>query len=310
MYDIKEIYKPSNLHETLDIMAGNPEGIIISGGTDVLIRLKERKLKECQLISIHNLKELQGISHNESLNDITIYPGTCFEEIHGNNVIEKYCHCLWQASDEVGSPQIRTVATIGGNVCNGAVSADSAPSLLVLNAELELTNIKHSGLNKEPGAVKFHSRRNVPIGQFFTGPGKTVIEKGKELLTAIKIPAAPGKSGSYYIKFGTRNALEISTLGCAVFVTLNESKSVFEDFRIAFGVAAPTPVRCMQLEGQVKGLPLTRETLKFIGNEVLKEVNPRDSWRASKQLRLQLIRELSQRATEGAVKNAGGAIID
>lgn len=310
MYDIKEIYKPSNLQETLDIMAGNQDGIIISGGTDVLIRLKERKLKECRLISIHNLKELQGISYNESSNDIIIYPGTCFEDIHGNNVIEKYCYCLWQASNEVGSPQIRTVATIGGNVCNGAVSAESAPSLLVMNAELELTNIKHDDVHKGSENVLSHSRRNVPIREFFTGPGKTVLEKGKELLTAINIPVPPDGSGSYYIKFGTRNALEISTLGCAVFVTLNESQNAFEDFRIAFGVAAPTPIRCTQIEGKVKGLPLSRETLKFIGNEVLKEVNPRDSWRASKQLRIQLIRELSQRATEGAVKNAGGAIID
>lgn len=296
MYDIKEIYQPSNLSETLNLMASNQDGIVISGGTDVLIRLRERKLKECKLISIHKLKELQGISYNDSLNDMIIYPGTCFEEIHSNTMVEKNCHCLWQAANEVGSPQIRTVATIGGNVCNGAVSADSAPSLLVLNAELELTMA--------------HSKRSVPIREFFTGPGKTVLEKGKELLTAIKIPAVPERSGSYYIKFGARNALEISTLGCAVFVTLNESKDVFEDFRIAFGVAAPTPIRCTQIEERVKGLPLTRETLKFIGNEVLKEVNPRDSWRASKQLRIQLIRELSQRAAEGAVRNAGGAIID
>lgn len=313
MYDIKEIYQPSSLDEALDMMAAHQDSIIISGGTDVLIRMRERKVKECKLISIHRMKELKGISFNE-VNGITIYPGTCFDEIHESDMIEKNCHCLWQASDEVGSPQIRAVATIGGNICNGAVSADSAPSLLVLNAELELTNINQADIgneeNMKPGPVMHHAKRYVDIRQFYTGPGKTVLKSGCELLTAIHIPPVPEGSGSHYIKYGKRNALEISTLGCAVFITLDDSKREIQDFRIAFGVAAPTPIRCPGIESAVLGRPLTKETLKFIGEQVLLEVNPRDSWRASRQLRLQLVRELSQRATEKAVENAGGVFID
>lgn len=315
MYDIKEIYQPSSLFEALEIMAGNQDGIIISGGTDVLIRMRERKIKECKLISIHRLKELQGISYHDTNGDITIFPGTCFEEIHNSTVMEKHCHCLWQAAEEVGSPQIRTVATIGGNVCNGAVSADSAPSLLVLEAELELTNTKYAdimdvSLPHHHGPDQLHSRRVVSVKDFYVGPGKTVLDQGNELLTAIRIPAVPENSGSFYIKYGKRNALEISTLGCGAYVALDRGKRKILELRISFGVAAPVPIRCPVAEELAAGRPLTRETVDLIGEQVLSEVNPRDSWRASRQLRLQLVRELSRRALVGAVENAGGVIID
>ncbi|MFR6094527.1 MAG: hypothetical protein ACLUIW_03555 [Dysosmobacter welbionis] len=124
----------------------------------------------------------------------------------------------------------------------------------------------------------------------------------------MRIPIIRPGCGSYYIKYGKRNALEISTLGCAAYVELDAGKKTFREVRIAFGVAAPVPMRCPAVEALVKGLPVDRHTLRLLGDAVGRELFPRDSWRASRELRMQLIRELSQRAVEGAVKQAGGIL--
>lgn len=295
MYDIRQVYQPEDLDQALSLLAEHPDSIVISGGTDVLIKIRDRKWKDCSLLSIHRLAQLQGIRREGE--ELVIGPGTCFDRLHENDLIREHAFCLWQAADQVGSPQIRTVATLGGNICNGAVSADSAPSLLVLNARLELTDTSH--------AV-----RQLDIGAFYTGPGRTALDRKRELLTAVRIPAIRPGCGSYSIKYGKRNALEIAVLGCAAYVELDAEKETFREVRIAFGVAAPVPVRCPEAEAMVKGLPVDRQTLRLLGDAVGRELSPRDSWRASRELRMQLIRELSQRAVEGAVKQAGGVILD
>ena len=293
MYDIRQVYQPKDLGEALSLLAEHPDAIVISGGTDVLIKARERKWKDCSLLSIHRLPQLQGVRREKE--ELVVGPGTCFDQLHETGVIREHAFCLWQAADQVGSPQIRTVATLGGNICNGAVSADSAPPLLVLNARLELTDISQT-------------KRQLDIGAFYTGPGRTALDRKRELLTAVRIPIIRPGCGSYYIKYGKRNALEISTLGCAAYVELDAGKKTFREVRIAFGVAAPVPMRCPAVEALVKGLPVDRHTLRLLGDAVGRELFPRDSWRASRELRMQLIRELSQRAVEGAVKQAGGIL--
>lgn len=296
MYDIKTVLKATSVQDALNLLAENKDAPVINGGTDVLIRMKERKLKDATLVSIQGLDELYGvtISCNGS---IIIGPGTNFTDLAENSIIKEYIPALGYACSQVGSPQIRNVATIGGNICNGAVSADSVPILLALDAVLEITSL--------------NGVRQVPIRQFHTGPGKTVLDKQSELLTRIIIPRESYENhGSNYIKFGQRNAMEISTLGCAVNLSLSDDKRSIKDYRIAFGVASTTPIRCPLLEDRVRGMEIGEELFKTIRREVLNEVNPRDSWRASKELRVQLVKELSRRATNQAIINAGGAVND
>lgn len=296
MYDIKTVLKATSVQNALKLLADNMDAEVINGGTDVLIRMKERKLKDAVLLSIQGLEELYGvmISSNGS---IYIGPGTNFTDLVENSIIQEYIPALGYACSQVGSPQIRNVATIGGNICNGAVSADSVPALLALDAVLEIASL--DGL------------RQVPIRQFHTGPGKTVLDKKRELLTKIIIPKESYENHSAnYIKFGQRNAMEISTLGCAVNLSLSDDKKSIKDYKIAFGVASSTPIRCPLLEERVKGMEIGEELFKIIRKEVLNEVNPRDSWRASKELRVQLVKELSKRATKQAIINAGGAVND
>ena len=203
---------------------------------------------------------------------------------------------LADACNQVGSPQIRSVATIGGNLCNGAVSADSVPSLLVLNAELELTSLEGKRVVK---AVDFH-----------TGPGKTVLETDRELVTGIRIPKASYEGhGGKYLKFGQRNAMEIATLGCAVNCALSPDGTI-RDFAIAFGVAAPRPIRCAKAESLMLGRRPTGALLKELRRAVLLECAPRESWRASLELRTQLIQELAERASRCAIEHAGGNLDD
>lgn len=295
MYDIKNFYQAHSIEDALKVLEKDENAVLIAGGTDVLIKMRKNEYSDCSLVSIHGIKELEGIE-KKSDGTIVIKPGSCFTDITDNEIIKNNIPALGIAVDQVGSPQIRNTATIGGNICNGAVSADSAPMLLALDAILILTDKK--------------GNTAVPLREFYTGPGKT-IRKHEQLLTAIEIKKENYKGfGAHYIKFGQRNAMEISTLGCAANVKLNMDKTKIEELHLAFGVAAPTPIRCVNIEKAVKGLPTTNATFEQIGKGALQETNPRDSWRASKQLRRQLIYELSKRAVAQAIIHAGGQIYD
>ena len=198
-----------------------------------------------------------------------------------------------EAVDQVGGPQVRNTATIGGNICNGATSADSASTMCALNAAVVL---------KGPEGV-----REVPVTEFYTGPGRTV-RKQNEVCTAFKITREnyEGWEG-HYIKYGKRRAMEIATLGCAVRVKLSPDKTVLEDVRLAYGVAAPTPVRCYEAEEALRGKQVSDATIyDLFADKALSQVNPRTSWRASREFRLQLIGELARRALKTSITLAGG----
>lgn len=279
------------MEDAVRALVEDPEAVVISGGSDVLIKIREGKLAGCSLVSIHGIKELEGIRMEED-GTIVIGPATTFSHITNNDIIQKHIPMLGDAVDMAGGPQLRNIGTIGGNVCNGVTSADSASSLCCLDAVLVL---------KGPDGV-----REVPISQWYTGPGRTV-RNHDEVLTAIRIKKENYQGyGGQYIKYGKRNAMEIATLGCAVSVKLTEDKKHIQDLRLAYGVAAPTPIRCHTTEEAVKGMETGEALAQAVGKGALEEVNPRSSWRASREFRLQLVEELGRRAVKQAVINAGG----
>lgn len=291
MYDIGKFYQAADVEDAVRALVEDPEAVVISGGSDVLIKIREGKLAGCSLVSIHGIKELEGIRMEED-GTIVIGPATTFSHITNNDIIQKHIPMLGDAVDMAGGPQLRNIGTIGGNVCNGVTSADSASSLCCLAADLVL---------KGPDGV-----REVPISQWYTGPGRTV-RNHDEVLTAIRIKKENYQGyGGQYIKYGKRNAMEIATLGCAVSVKLTEDKKHIQDLRLAYGVAAPTPIRCHTTEEAVKGMETGEALAQAVGKSALEEVNPRSSWRASREFRLQLVEELGRRAVKQAVINAGG----
>ena len=205
MFDIKSFYEASSVEDAIRALSADPDSLVISGGTDVLIRVREGRDAGKSLVSIHNIPELKGVTMKEN-GDIVIGPATSFSHITNHEIIKKHLNMLGEAVDQVGGPQVRNTATIGGNVCNGATSADSASTLCTLDAVLTLAGPDGS--------------RDVPITEFYTGPGRTV-RRQNEVCTAITIRKEDyeGWEG-HYIKYGKRNAMEIATLGCAVRVKL------------------------------------------------------------------------------------------
>ena len=289
MYDIKTLYEAFTLKEAINLRAQHPEALILAGGSDILIKMREGKLAGAELISIYGVDELRGVSLDAD-GTLRILPLTSFSHITKHPLINKLIPVLGEAVDKVGGPQIRNIGTIGGNICNGVTSADSASTLFAWDAEAELTG--------ENG------KRVLPISEFYLGAGRTDV-RDTELLTAILIrkQSYEGYFG-HYIKYAMRNAMDIATLGCSVNVKLSGDKKTADDVRIAFGVAAPTPVRAKTAEELLKGKPIgSGEILK---TAVLEDINPRTSWRAKKEFRQQLAGELAKRAYEEAIKRAGG----
>ena len=293
MFDISFLYEAKDVKDAIKRLSENPNSEIISGGTDVLIRVREGKDAGMGLVSIHNIQELKGVKR-ESDGSIVIGAGTSFHDITYNEIIQKHIPSLGEAVNTVGGPQVRETGTIGGNICNGATSADSASTMTALQADIVL-----EGPNGE---------RIVNIKDFYTGPGKTVRDRCEVCKCFIIKKENYENYYGYYFKYGKRKSLEIATLGCSVLVKLNSSKDAIEDVKIAYGVAAPTPSRAPSAEEFAKGKKLSENFIDEFGEKALSDMKPRDSWRASKEFREQLIKEMARRSLVNAIRRAGGKI--
>lgn len=293
MYDIKALYEATSVPHAIELLLAHPEAKIIAGGSDVLVQMREGRLAGCELVSIYGLDELRGVTL-EADGTIRIGSLTSFSHITKDLIIQRHIRVLGEAVDQVGGPQIRNIGTIGGNTCNGVTSADSASTLFAWDAEVELTG---------PDGVRL-----LPIQAFYIKAGKVDLRPG-ELQTAILIRRASyeGYQG-HYIKYAMRNAMDIATTGCSVNVKLSGDGTAIEDARIAYGVAGPVPMRAPSAEAAVRGKPVEEATAEAFGKAALMDVNPRTSWRASREFRLQLVEELAKRALRESIRLSGGKI--
>ena len=291
MYDFKSYEKATTIDDALSQLQANPKTRIIAGGTDILIRLREGKKDFEHLVDIHDVEELKKINIKND-GAIEIGSGATFTQIVESKIIQDHVPLLAVAVDSIGGPQIRNMATIGGNICNGVPSADSASSLFAFNAELIIR-----GEN---------SKRVVNIANFYLGPGKVDLAQN-EILTSFVI--TPDNYEGYYghfIKYAMRNAMDIATIGCAALLKMEND--TIKNLRLSYGVAGPVPLRCKKTEKMVKGRKVDQKLLNKIKRCVLDDVNPRTSWRASKEFRLHIIKELSERVIVTAIERAGGKI--
>ncbi len=293
MYDIESLYTATSVDDAVRALAEDPEAIVIAGGTDVLVKIREGKFAGAHLVSIHELHdELDGVALAED-GTVEIGPITWFHHVTTSKVIQDTVPVLGEACDTPGGPQLRVSGTIGGNICNAATSADSASTLYAFGALLDV---------KGPNGV-----RTIPIEEWYAGPGKSTKERN-EILVKIRIPKDhyEGFTGHYF-KYGKRRALEIATMGCCCLVKLSPDKKTVDDIRLAFGVAGPTPMRARSAEEQVRGMAVT-DAVEKIGELAAADTNPRDSWRASKDFRLQLIKEMSKRSFVEAARRGGAEL--
>ena len=295
MYDMKALYEAQSVEDAIRLRLEHPEAQIIAGGSDVLVQMREGKRAGKELISIYILDELRGVSVDEEDN-VRIGSLTSFSHITRDPIIQKYVNVLGEAVDQVGSPQIRNIGTIGGNTCNGVTSADSASTLHAWEAVVELTG--KNGV------------RRLPIKDFYLKAGVVDIraEEG-EIQTAILIPKESYENCfGKYIKYGMRNAMEIASLGCSVNVRLSPDRKYIRRCRIAYGVAGPVPMRVPSAEAVANGSRPTREMIDEFALAVLLDINPRDSWRSSKAFRQHIAVEMARRALTESIERAGGVI--
>lgn len=295
MYDLKALYEAASVEDAIRLRLEHPEAQIIAGGSDVLVQMREGKRAGKELISIYGIDAMRGVSIDEQEN-IRIGSLTSFSHITRDPIIQKYINVLGEAVDQVGSPQIRNIGTIGGNTCNGVTSADSASTLHAWEAIVELTGI--------------NGVRRIPIKDFYIKAGVVDIRADEgEIQTAILIPKTSYENTfGHYIKYGMRNAMEIASLGCSVNVRLTEDKKRIDRCRIAYGVAGPVPMRAPTAEAVANGKPITEELVNEVALTVLQDINPRNSWRASRAFRQHIAVEMARRALLESIALAGGII--
>lgn len=290
MYDITGYYQANTIEEAIHLMEEHPEARLISGGSDVLIKIREGKMAGTSLIGIRGIKDLLEITISPD-GTLWIGAGMTFSHITAHPLIQELIPVLGEAVDQVGGPQVRNIGTIGGNICNGAVSADSAPTCFSLNARLRIAG---------KDGIRISS-----MEEFYLGPGKVDLKPG-EILTHILVPKEDyeGYTG-HYIKYSMRNAMDIATLGCSVVCKAEKESQILEDVRITFGVAAPVPIRLHNIEEELKGRKIEEALFRDLENLVREEINPRNSWRASKAFRLQIGGEIAKRACYIALMKQG-----
>ena len=293
MYDIETLYEAESSAHAIELLHEHPQAHIIAGGSDVLIEIRSGKLAGCTLVSIQKLDELRGISIDNN-GDLRIGSMTSISHVASDPIIQKHFPVLAEAALTIGSPQLRNIATIGGNVCNGVTSADTASTLMAFDAVMEY-------LGKD-------GKRFIPIQEHYVSAGKTALSH-EEILTAIIITQESYENCfGNYIKYSMREALDIATLGCSANVRLSADKKNIERLRFAYGVAGPVPSRAVSAEAAAAGCPVNEKTIEAAAKAVPADINPRTSWRASAEFRIHLARELARRAIRESIKKAGGAI--
>jgi len=277
-----EYLKPDSFQDVLNLLQdGGPERYrVFAGGTDLMDQLKQRKIEVPEtVIDLKGLAELEFIDFDNS-SGLRIGALTTVTDVAKSPEIEQHYPALAQGAREIASIQIQNRATITGNICNAVSSADSAPPLLALGAEV----VCASG----------QSERRIKIEDFFAGPVKTVLQ-ADELVKEITLPPPVEGSDSVYLKLAPRGRMDLAWIGVAVWASISDGK--FNDVRIGLGAAAPTPIRTPKAEEFLRGADVTAENIEAAGAIASSEANPREnSFRAGGEYRHMMVEVLVKRA--------------
>ncbi len=276
----EEFFLPESMDELWEILSHVPDAMIYAGGTDLLVRLKESSIDGIPLVCIERIDELKVVEQREG--GIFVGAGITHSELMRNPIICENFPVLVHALKVLGSPQIRNMGTIGGNIITASPAGDTLPPLYLLNAQLELCTSNH--------------KRSVPIEEFITGPGKTKIGKG-EILTGVLIPELKGFNIHHFEKVGRRKALSISIVSFCALIMLS-SDYVVEDARFSWGSAGPTVIRSHEAEDALIGKRLSMDTLRIAKEFVRSAVQPIDDIRASAWYRKEVACNLLMRLIE------------
>lgn len=285
-----EYHCPTELEQALKLLSElKEECTVIAGGTDLVPALRTGRIslpEGFHIIDISAIQELDYIITDDGM--VRIGAITRVSDIGESPVVKEDVPILADAASQLGSLQVRNLGTIGGNLCNASPAADTAPPLLALDAKVNVMGIS--------------GQRLVPLAEFFTGPGETILALG-EVLAEVQIPITEA-AGSCFIKLGRRNAFTLSIVSVATLVKVKDG--IFVDVRIALGAVAPTPIRASQAEEYLIGKETSEQVIDKGAKVVASEVKPISDVRASAEYRRDMSYILTKRAINLSVQRAGG----
>jgi carbon-monoxide dehydrogenase medium subunit len=283
-----DLLRPRTLVGALEMMATLEYAQPIAGGTDVVPLFRDVGCKPVHLIDLGLIPELNGIV--EENGKVHIGPTTTHAQLLASKVIEEKAPALHDAARWIGSVQIRNRGTVGGNLCNASPAADTAPPLLVHDAEAQVSSLKDA--------------RWIPLRELFAGPKTTVLEPD-ELLTGLRF-APTGHSGSSFQRIGRRKGFTLSVVNAAVY--LERDGDELREVRIALGSVAPTPIRVQRVEDTIRGKKMSESLLEEAASVCMGEAKPIDDVRGTAEYRRDMVGVLVKRAMREAWRRSGGEL--
>jgi carbon-monoxide dehydrogenase medium subunit len=278
-----EYFEPTTLVEASRLFA-EEHAQLLAGGTDLVIGMKAYTETPQSVISLQKIPGLTGITADTD-NGIVIGAMTKVREVELSEDIQKHHTALAEGASEIGSVQIRNLATLGGNIAHASPAADTVAGLLVADAQVDIASAD--------------GERTVSINELFTGPGQTVLKPG-EIITQFRLPNPA--SGSHYIKHKIREVMDLAFIGVASAVNLDNG--TITDARIGLAAVAPTPIRATEAENLLKGKIPTPELLQQAGEAAATATSPISDLRCSAEHRKEMVDVLTKRTLQHAIDRA------
>ena len=281
---------PTSLQEAMDAMAARQgSASLLAGGTDLIVMMRARRKRPDLLIDVKKIPELSQLHIDEA--GLTIGASVNCRTVFENEQIAERYPGLTDSARLIGGIQIQGRASIGGNLCNAAPSADTIPTLIVYGAVARIVNGK--------------GERQIPVEEFCLAPGKTVLEDG-DILVNVFIPSPRAHSGARFLRFIPRNEMDIAVANSAAFVELDAAGQNFQFARIAIGAVAPYPLFVEEAGASLTGKPVNEESILKAARIARGAARPIDDMRGTVEHRLQLVETLTKRVLLDAVKRARG----
>lgn len=277
-------FSPTTVAEAVSVLKEyDGRARVLAGGTDLLPMMKLRAvIPEC----VVSLKRIAGLDYiRQEGKELRIGALTTISTILASDLIKRKCLSLYEAAKNFAAPQVRNMATIGGNICRSSPGADMIPPLMVFDAELKLVGAK--------------GERKVLLEDFFTGAGQNVLDG--EVLVEIVVPLQGEQYGTAFIKL-TRNSADLAKVNCAAKITVSNGRC--DDIRIALGVVADKPIRAKKAEQAIRGEEIKDEVIEGAAQKVIEDITPRTSARSTAEYRTQVSQVLVKRVIKQAIDRA------
>lgn len=287
-----EYFAPDTLEEVVALLGRfNGRASLLAGGTDLLVEIKEHMRQPDYVINLKKVPGLAALSYDEATG-LQIGALATVREVENSPIVRHKYAGLAQAARELGSIQVRHRATVAGNICRASPSADTPPPLIADKAQIRIFSP--------------NGERVVPLEDFFTGPGRTVLAQD-ELVVQISVPNPPPHTGKVYIKHGRRKAMELATVGVAVALTIEDG--ICQEARIVLGAVAPTPIRAARAETLLRGRPIDDKSVEAAAQEAIATARPISDVRSSAEYRREMVGVLTVRAIRQAAVLAAGVVL-